>query len=353
MGDVARFYGGGSDLGSVPDFGGVLPQASAFGAPAFSQLPQFPTTSEPGFGIGPDAPTTAPAAAPTPSAALGGAGPAAPAAPAVDQFGNPSNLNPYSGYGNFGPYATPSADQSGAPAGRNPYAGYGNFGPYAAPPATSPGETAATVDNSGAEAPTDGSGGGSEPSTSVGPAGSATPAAGGGSVNQGWWDRNITPFLESVGAVTKPIGVAAGVAGLGKTAYDLFTGAGTQLNPLQQQYANLLQQRTQAAQSMMGGAPTGALQQIDAAQQARDTAIRNKYAQLGMNGSTAENQELAYSQNQATIAKLNLNQTYVNAGAGLLAGTDVPWQNLGNVQQANMNQLYSALGKFASAASAG
>jgi len=93
MGEVANYIPGGADIGSAgtqggaqfaggggfspsgfTNFGGVLPQASAFGDPAFSQLPQFPTTSEPGFGIGPDAPTTAPAAAPTPSAALGGGG---------------------------------------------------------------------------------------------------------------------------------------------------------------------------------------------------------------------------------------------------------------------------------------
>ena len=50
MGEISRFLGGGSELGGVPEFGGVLPQASAFGVPDYAKLPQFPTTSEPGFG---------------------------------------------------------------------------------------------------------------------------------------------------------------------------------------------------------------------------------------------------------------------------------------------------------------
>lgn len=105
-----------------------------------------------------------------------------------------------------------------------------------------------------------------------------------------------------------------------------------------------------------GHLPPGAQQGIDNALKDAQTAIRSKYANLGLSGSTMESQELSAAQDRATAAAFNeanqLTQTGLQA-LGMTGNAASQYQAIMQDQLAQDKELQDALASFAAASSGG
>lgn len=105
-----------------------------------------------------------------------------------------------------------------------------------------------------------------------------------------------------------------------------------------------------------GQLPPGAQQGINNALRDAQTAIRSKYANLGLSGSTMESQELSAAQDRATAAAFNeanqLTQTGLQA-LGMTGNAASEYQAIMADQLSQDQELQNALAAFAAASSGG
>lgn len=183
--------------------------------------------------------------------------------------------------------------------------------------------------------------------TSIPPADLAASAAGAGST-PGFFAR----LAKDVGQFKKDYQPLLDVAGLGLTGAGVLKqlmqpGGVEALSPLQQEQLNLMRQQQQTAQQYMTGQVTPEMQQNLMNQtKARIAAIKNKYAKLGMSGSTAENQDLAAAQAQATQQLGQMQSQMIQTGAQMMGLPAVAISRLTAQQDAQSAAFNAALAQF-------
>lgn len=162
----------------------------------------------------------------------------------------------------------------------------------------------------------------------------------------GWFARNV---LDPTKEFTKDYGplLGMGATGAGVLKQLLQPGGVEALSPLQQEQLNLMRQQQQTAQQYMTGQVTPEMQQNLMNQtKARITAIKNKYAKLGMSGSTAENQDLAAAQAQATQQLGQMQAQMIQTGAQMMGLPAVAISRLTAQQDAQSAAFNAALARF-------
>ena len=147
------------------------------------------------------------------------------------------------------------------------------------------------------------------------------------------------------------------LAGLGATGVGLArqfgagNGGSPPLSPLQQEQLNAMRQQRALAQQYQTGQVTPEMQQgVQAQTQANIQSIKDKYAKLGMSGSTSERQEIAAAM-QAGQAQIGAQQAKMIQIGAQMAG--VPTTEVGALTREQLAQdaaFMDALAKFAAAA---
>ena len=296
----AGFMGGGA--GALPMGGG----AGTFTPPPFSVLPT---------GEGGTTPYGSVTGAPITSAPI-------------------SDISSFLGGG--GPYRA----DGGATAQYTPYGQAAPVAGTVVPPAASPtaGATAASIDPIGIGATTP---------TSVSPA-DLVASAQGASEGPGFFER----MAKGVGQFRKDYQPLFDVAGLGLTGAGVLKqltqpGGVEALSPLQQEELNMMRQQQQTAQQYMQGTVTPEMQQnLTNQTQAQITAIKDKYAKLGMSGSTAESQELAGVQARATAQLGQMQAQMIQTGAQMLRLPATMISGITAQQEAQLADFNKALAAF-------
>lgn len=151
--------------------------------------------------------------------------------------------------------------------------------------------------------------------------------------------------------------------GTGVLGYDIYKGTQTPpqvkaLQALEGQQAGLAKTFASEAQAENQGIlPSGAEQFIDQSLNAEVAAIRSKYAQLGMSGSSAEVQDINAAKNQALALRFQIGQQLASQGLNEVnAATGEQDSLLQAILTAETQQgsaLGDALAQFAGAASKG
>jgi hypothetical protein len=162
----------------------------------------------------------------------------------------------------------------------------------------------------------------------------------------GWFARNV---LDPTKEFTKDYGplLGMGATGAGVLKQLLQPGGVEALSPLQQEQLNLMRQQQQTAQQYMTGQVPAEMQQNLMNQtKARITAIKDKYAKLGMSGSTAENQDLAAAQAQATQQLGQMQAQMIQTGAQMMGLPAVAISRLTAQQDAQSAAFNAALARF-------
>lgn len=167
-----------------------------------------------------------------------------------------------------------------------------------------------------------------------------------------WLARNILePYKKS--GVPELLGIGIPAASLIRNL-SLMQGGQQPLDPLQQQRLQMAQQQQNVAQQYLTGqVPASVQQNIQAQTQARVQQIRAKYAQLGMSGSTAEQQDIAAAQAQGSRDLATASTQMVNAGAAMMNLPAQQFQTLTREQLAQDAAFSDALAKFVASLSAG
>lgn len=183
--------------------------------------------------------------------------------------------------------------------------------------------------------------------TSVSPADLAASVAGAGST-PGFFAR----LAKDVGQFRKDYQPLIDVAGLGLTGAGVLKqltqpGGVEALSPLQQEQLNLMRQQQQTAQQYMTGQVTPEMQQNLMNQtKANLTAIKDKYAKLGMSGSTAEQQDLAAAQARSTAQLGQMQAQMIQTGAQMMGLPAVAISRLTAQQDAQTAEFNKALASF-------
>lgn len=166
----------------------------------------------------------------------------------------------------------------------------------------------------------------------------------------------VTPSGGGLGALAKSIfsgakdvaplvGLGAGATGLIRT---LTSGGPSALNPLQQEQLDMLRNQQQTGQSMMTGQLTPEMQgSIQQNVQQQINAIKQKYAQMGMTGSTAEMQDIAAATAGGQTQIANAQANMIKTGAALVGLPTNAIAGLTKEQLAQDAAFNDALAKFA------
>lgn len=102
-----------------------------------------------------------------------------------------------------------------------------------------------------------------------------------------------------------------------------------------------------------GTLPPGAQQWVDSQTAAQKAAIRGKYAQLGMTGSTAETQELNGVDQQASAQMFTLASDLLNTGVNETNASGTLYNYLMNAENADQKDVTSAIQNFVSSLGGG
>lgn len=177
------------------------------------------------------------------------------------------------------------------------------------------------------------------------------PAAGGGT------DNSLLSLL-GIGTGTSKLDqqlLGGGVAGAG-LLYNLLSGSPSV--SAEKSLKNIAGQQSAQAQTLEsylnnGTLPPGAQQWVNQQTAAQQAAIRAKYAQLGMSGSTAETQELNNVQAQATAQMFTITSQLLQTGVQESGASANLYQALMNAQNQDAQQVSSAIQNFVSALGGG
>lgn len=147
----------------------------------------------------------------------------------------------------------------------------------------------------------------------------------------------------------------AGIAG-GGLLYNMFGDSPTAA--LQKKLGGLADQQTEQGRVLQsylteGKLPPGAQQWVDNQVQRQKTAIRSKYASLGMSGSTAEMQELNQVEQDATSQMFKMASALMDTGIRQ-TGASIPLYNyLINAKNADNAAMSNAINNFVASLSSG
>lgn len=157
-------------------------------------------------------------------------------------------------------------------------------------------------------------------------------------------------ILSSLGmGKANPLGVLASAGGL---AYDAVKG--NQQSDAQKSLGNLANSQNQQGQLLQsyltnGTLPPGAQQWVDNQTSAQKAAIRSKYAQMGMSGSTAETQDLNGVDQQASSYMFQIASELLNTGISETSGSGTLYNYLMQQDNADQKQVSDAITNFVSA----
>ena len=148
----------------------------------------------------------------------------------------------------------------------------------------------------------------------------------------------------------------APLVGLGATAAGVLNqltrpGGIEALTPLQQQQLSMAQKNQAMAQQYMTGTLTPEMEiSVNAQAAANKAAIRSKYAQFGMTGSTPERQALASADQSRAVAVANLQAQMIRTGAQMMGLPANMIASIANQQAGQDAAFANALARFAAAA---
>lgn len=148
----------------------------------------------------------------------------------------------------------------------------------------------------------------------------------------------------------------APLVGLGATAAGVLNqltrpGGVEALTPLQQQQLSMAQKNQAMAQQYMTGTLTPEMEiSVNAQAAANKAAIRSKYAQFGMTGSTPERQALASADQSRAVAVANLQAQMIRTGAQMMGLPTNMIASIANQQAGQDAAFANALARFAAAA---
>lgn len=148
----------------------------------------------------------------------------------------------------------------------------------------------------------------------------------------------------------------APLVGLGATAAGVLgqltrPGGIEALTPLQQQQLSMAQKNQAMAQQYMTGTLTPEMEiSVNAQAAANKAAIRSKYAQFGMTGSTPERQALASADQSRAVAVANLQAQMIRTGAQMMGLPANMIASIANQQAGQDAAFANALARFAAAA---
>lgn len=153
-------------------------------------------------------------------------------------------------------------------------------------------------------------------------------------------------------AIAKNPGVAAGALGLGASAI-----MGQQqpkgYNQLNQEAQSLAAQGGQLQNALNGTLPAGAQAQLNQASNSAKSAMRSKFAQMGLTGSTMEAQSLANVDQQVAAEGFNMTMSLYNAGVQESGMADQLFRQIMQMNQAQSQGLSNAVSNFAGALAGG
>ena len=187
----------------------------------------------------------------------------------------------------------------------------------------------------------------------------ATPPVGGGGGPMDWFSRNILgPYKQS--GIPEVLDIGGKVAGVGIPAYSILSqlsrqqGGQTPLSPLQQEQLNALRTQQNYYQNMaQGNVPASVQQTLQLQAKNEIQKIKAKYAQLGMSGSTAEQQDIAAAQARATAGLAQYQTQMMTTGA---QGLGIPVGQIGKLSEQQLRDdaaFNDALAKFVAALAGG
>jgi len=150
--------------------------------------------------------------------------------------------------------------------------------------------------------------------------------------------------------------LAKGAVGAGGLAYSAINNAGTTpATKAVQQMAGQQNAQGQQLESYLanGTLPPGAQQYVDAQTSAATAAIKSKYAQMGMSGSTAEAQELSNVASQAQAQMFNMAQQLYANGVSQTGASANLYKLLMDQQNQDNTAMGNAITNFTSALGGG
>lgn len=193
----------------------------------------------------------------------------------------------------------------------------------------------------------------SSAATNAGVNAAAAAAPGGFNYDASTLGKIFTSLGLPQGAVTEAIAKNPGaLLSGGGLAYNLLAGnklpAG--YNQLKSQAEQLGAQGSQLASYLQSGQlPPGAQASLSQATESAKAAIRSKYAQLGMSGSTAEQQELNNIDLQAQAQGFNIAANLLSQGVNETGLSANIYNNLLGINQKEQEATGNAISNFASA----
>ena len=264
-------------------------------------------------------------------------------------FTNSFGFNPISSPGGSMPNTISQPNNLGGVAAPNfSQLSTGNFGSFNNPSSAGSDPLAALFTNP------------NQPNQQVGPtnfsappaSGGATPPAGGG----GGGDSLLGLLGLGTGSgKTDNTLLGAGASGAG-LLYNLMSGSPSA--SAEKSLKNIAGQQSSQGQQLEsyvanGTLPPGAQQWVNQQTAGQQAAIRAKYAQLGMSGSTAETQELNNVQAQATSQMFTIASQLLNTGVQETGASANLYQALMNAQNADAKDVSSAIQNFVTALGGG
>lgn len=224
-------------------------------------------------------------------------------------------------------------------------AGPGQVGNYSVFGATPAGPSADTTFNFGsAGAPSVAASAGGPPAPPVGTASAVAP------------DTSTSLLGKLGGAVSdsvakNPVGALAAVGGLG---YDVL--GGQQKAAGEKQLAGLASQEAAQGAALSGYVTSGKLppglqQVVDEQTQAAVASIRQKYAQLGASGGTAEQQEIAAAQQRAISTAAQIGSNLLQSGMSATNTSGTLFADLARINQGQTASTGDAIARLAAALS--
>lgn len=173
----------------------------------------------------------------------------------------------------------------------------------------------------------------------------------GGAADKSWFSNLVDSSGDALGK--NPVGAAVAGAGLG---LNLLRGN----SPLQGQNETSQIGKDALAQSAKlssylenGTLPPGAQQGLDQAKASAAAAIRSKYAQMGMSGSTAEVQELGALDQRVAAQGFQYAMDLLNKGIQSSGIATNVFNNLMGINQKENEATQGAIGDFATALAGG
>jgi hypothetical protein len=176
---------------------------------------------------------------------------------------------------------------------------------------------------------------------------SPTGSTGAGASTPGTQSPATKSIMQTLGLdKTSPVGALAGAGGL---AYNLISGSPS--TSAEKQIKNIAGAQSAQGQQLEGylangTLPPGAQQWVDNQTQAQSAAIRAKYANLGLSGSSAETQELNQVQANATSQIFTIASQLLDTGINETNASGQLYNYLMQAQNSDAKDVSSAIQNF-------